>query len=85
MSWTGSLRGEAWFILTGSGVHGFIGSNFGISDLGSCGTAGRAILVSSSSRTESFTIAPQAKQIDKVGASSRLQTGQFITSPRPKF
>ena len=34
--------------------------------------------VCSSSRTESFIIAPQVKQIDNVGASVRLQTGQFI-------
>src|SRR5690606_33506877 len=38
----------------------------------------RPILVSSSSRTVSWTIAPQVKQIEREGASSRLHTGQFI-------
>jgi hypothetical protein len=32
-----------------------------------------------SSRTESFIIAPQLGQIDKVTALFLLQTGQFIT------
>jgi hypothetical protein len=36
------------------------------------------ILSFSSSRTESFIIAPQLGQIDNVGARFRLQTGQFI-------
>jgi hypothetical protein len=35
-------------------------------------------LALSSSRTESFIIAPQLGQIDNVGARFRLQTGQFI-------
>ena len=39
---------------------------------------GALIFVCSSSRTESFIIAPQVRQIDNVGASVRLQTGQFI-------
>lgn len=34
--------------------------------------------VCNSSRTESFIIAPQVRQIDNVGANVRLQTGQFI-------
>jgi hypothetical protein len=38
-----------------------------------------AIFVWSSSRTVSFIIAPQVRQIESVGARSRLQTGQFIT------
>ena len=32
----------------------------------------------SSSRTESFIIAPQDGQIESVGARARVQTGQFI-------
>ena len=49
---------------------------FGLLTLTSIETG--VIFVSSSSRTVSFIIAPQAKQIDKVGARSRLQTGQII-------
>ncbi|MGI8811901.1 MAG: hypothetical protein ACR2IH_05160 [Pyrinomonadaceae bacterium] len=37
-----------------------------------------AIFVWSSSRTVSFIIAPHVRQIDNVGARSRLQTGQII-------
>jgi hypothetical protein len=40
------------------------------------------ILSLSSSRTESFIIAPQLGQIDKVGARFLLQTGQFIVFKR---
>lgn len=36
------------------------------------------IFVSSSSRTVSWIMAPQVRQIDKVGARSRLQTGHII-------
>lgn len=42
------------------------------------GTAEMDILVSNSSRTLSFIMAPHVKQIDRVGARSRLQTGQII-------
>ncbi len=40
--------------------------------------AATEIFPTSSSRTESFIIAPQLGQIDKVTALFRLQTGQFI-------
>jgi hypothetical protein len=40
--------------------------------------AATEIFLTRSSRTESFIIAPQLGQIDKVTALFRLQTGQFI-------
>jgi hypothetical protein len=45
---------------------------------GTIGSAAIVIFVSNSSRTVSFIIAPHVRQMDKVGARSRLQTGQII-------
>jgi len=60
-----------------------MGAGFGVSTnsilVGVSGPDGiLPILVSSSSRTVSFIIAPQVRQMESVGANSRLQTGQFI-------
>lgn len=79
----GDGRGIARF--TGAAIAGVgVGAEISVAGTGSgCSGAGLAvgalIFVCSSSRTESFTIAPQAKQIESVGARLRLQTGQFIS------
>jgi hypothetical protein len=65
--------------LNDSGVAGeekFIGPELNLDE-------GATIFASNSSRTESLTIAPHAKQMDSVGARLRLQTGQFISSGEP--
>jgi len=68
--------------MTGRGAGSiFAGSGFGGSGFGAwwCDTP-VVILVCNSSRTLSFIIAPQLGQIERVGAKSRSQTGQFIVS-----
>jgi len=42
------------------------------------GSQVREIFVSSSSRTVSWIMAPQVRQMERVGARSRLQTGHII-------
>ena len=69
--------------LIGCGVHGSTGSKAVFSGRFSGPEGGFTIFDSSSSRTVSCIIAPQVRQIDRVGASSRLQTGQFIGFPKP--
>ena len=78
----GGVMSGGWI----GGVTGVDISGFGVVRLplgarvcaGDAGGIEREIFVSSSSRTVSWIIAPQVRQIDKVGARSRLQTGHII-------
>ena len=58
---------------------GFIGGGLiGLTVIIGRGGPDFEILVSSSSRTVSWIMAPQVRQMDSVGARSRLQTGHII-------